>query len=391
MSKVPNADVNGVDFLGYRLGTDPMPDGSRTCWRTPIVAELGINHNGDESIAHKMIDVAADCGVDIVKFQKRDLGTLLQKRFLERPQDAPTGLANLLPVLRRCELDMAAYVRLGNHARQRGLKCLVTPFDEPSVDFLEDLGVDAYKVASSDCTNPLLLRKIAATGKPFVVSTGMTRELDVFAVVGLLNQIAPGRFALMHSVSGYPAAFSDCQLHMILRYKHAFKVPVGWSGHEKGVAVSVGAVAAGADLLERHFTLDRSASGPDHAASLEPDGLRKLVERVRAFEEAYGNPYMMGKGLTRGEMANQEALGKSLVARCALAAGEEVGWHAFEARSPGRGVSPMLLTQGIGFKISRDIQAGEALRAGDAVPDGLDMLGAAGRAAAPGSRTAEAA
>lgn len=369
MSRVPNADTTTLDFLGFPLGSKYNGGGvARTLHRTPIIAELGINHNGDEAIAHKMIDVAADCGVDIIKFQKRDLNTLLQQRYIDRPQDAPTGLANLLPVLKRCEFGKEAYLRFGVHARARGLRALVTPFDEASVDFLEDIGVDAYKVASCDANNPLLLRKIAATGKPFIVSTGMTKEAHVFETFKYLEQIASGRFGFMHSVSGYPAAFADCNLHMILRYKHAFHVPVGWSGHERGVAVSVGAVAAGADILERHFTLDRAASGPDHAASLEPDGLRKLVERVRAFEEAYGDPYMGGKGLTRGEVATQEALGKSLVAKRALKAGETVGWDAFEARSPGRGVWPMLLTYGEAFDVHRDVAAGEAFKPGDVLP-----------------------
>ncbi len=391
MSVVPNAYTSALDFLGLKIGGEDVVAGApmhvgrsgRACYRTPIIAEIGVNHNGDEQVAHHMIDVAADCGVDVVKFQKRDLDTLLQQRFIDRPQDAPTGLANLLPVLRRCELGDEAFMRLQTHAKERGLGFLVTPFDTASVAFLERLGVQAYKVASCDATNPLLLAAVAATGKPFLVSTGMTREMDVFEIVRFLERVAAGRFGLLHAVSGYPAAFSDCQLHMILRYKVAFKVPVGWSGHERGVAVSVGAVAAGADVLERHLTLDRTAIGPDHAASLEPEGMKKLVQRVRAFETAYGDPYMNGKELTRGETANHEALGKSLVSKCDFAPGEQFCMRDLEARSPGRGASPLLLLNGDedpakrAWTSTRHIKAGEPLVA-------TDLSGPSGRADGPG-------
>ncbi len=382
MSVVPNTDAAPLDFLGFKIGNA----GPGACHRTPIIAEIGVNHNGDEQVAHHMIDVAADCGVDIVKFQKRDLGTLLQQRYIDRPQDAPTGLANLLPVLRRCELGEEAFGRLKTHAAERGLGFLVTPFDTASVAFLEHLGVQAYKVASCDATNPLLLAAVAATGKPFLVSTGMTCEMDVFEIAYFLKRIAGGRHGLMHAVSGYPAAFEDCQLHMILRYKVAFKVPVGWSGHERGVAVSVGAVAAGADVLERHLTLDRTASGPDHAASLEPEGMKKLVQRVRAFEKAYGNPYMDGKELTRGETANHEALGKSLVAKRDIQFGERFGIEDLEARSPGRGVSPIAVLgegNGFGWVSTRAIACGEVLVS-------TDLSDAPGRAGASGIRFQEA-
>lgn len=383
MSVVPNSYVAPLDFLGFRVGSG----GPGACHRTPIIAEIGVNHNGDEKVAHHMIDVAADCGVDIVKFQKRDLNTLLQQRYIDRPQDAPTGLANLLPVLRRCELSEEAFGRLKAHAAERDLGFLVTPFDVASVAFLERLGVQAYKVASCDATNPLLLAAVAATGKPFLVSTGMTREMDVFEVVGFLKRIADGRFGLLHAVSGYPAAFEDCQLHMILRYKVAFKVPVGWSGHERGVAVSVGAVAAGADVLERHLTLDRTASGPDHAASLEPEGMKKLVQRVRAFEKAYGNPYMNGKELTRGETANHEALGKSLVARRAIAAGEWFTPSDLEARSPGRGVSPMRL---LGYEAASSFKSTRIIATGEALIE-TDLSDVGGRASASGIQSSEVA
>jgi sialic acid synthase SpsE len=383
VSVVPQQVTAAFDFLGHSIGNgENEPGVPMQRARAPIVAELGINHNGSEDIAHKMIDVAKACGADIVKLQRRDLATTYQTRYLEAPDTAPGGLAHYLPVLKRCELPAEAYPRLQEHAERLGLGFLVTPFDEPSVDFLEGLGVKAYKVASCDATNPLLLRRVAATGKPFLVSTGMTHELDVFRAVAYLQSIAGGRFGLMHAVSGYPVPFRDCQLHMILRYKVNHGVPVGWSGHERGVAVSVGAVAAGADVLERHFTLDRTMNGPDHAASLEPDGLKKLVERVRAFEEAFGNPYLTAKTLTRGEEATREVLGKSLVARRAIAAGEDYGWADLEARSPGRGVpAAALLGAANQWTAPRALALGEELRPEDLQVSGERfMVGPEGRA-----------
>lgn len=370
MSVVPNAQTSVLKFLGHSIGA---PAGA-TGHKTPIIAELGINHNGDEDIAHKMIDSAADCGADIVKLQLRDLKTTYERRYIDHPDSAPGGLAHYLPVLKACALPGDAYERLKTHAEERKLGFLVTPFDLPSVTYLESMGVEAYKVASCDATNPLLLGRLARTQKPVLVSTGMTTEVQVLRMAAHLAEVMPSRYALMHAISGYPAAFQDCQLHMIMRYKVNCGVPVGWSGHELGVSVSVCAVAVGADILERHFTLDRTMKGPDHAASLEPDGLKKLVERVRAFEAAFGDPYLQSKGITRGEEATQEVLGKSLVAKRDLAKGETIGWADVEARSPGRGVLPLtLLEVGSTWRNKRAMAAGERFIPADFMPEPAEV------------------
>lgn len=361
MSVVPNVITDTLEFLGHQLGHH----GAGCAHRAPIIAELGINHNGSEELAHKMVDAAKICGADIVKLQIRDLKTTYRREYIENPDIAPGGLANYLPVLKACALSGDAYERLKKHAEDLKLGFLVTPFDIPSVQYLESLGVQAYKVASGDCTNPLLLGRIARTNKPFLVSTGMTKEDDILVIAKHLSMVAPRRYAFMHAVSGYPAPFRDCQLHMIHRLKKATGVPVGWSGHERGVAVSVGAVAVGADILERHFTLDRTMRGPDHAASLEPDGLKKLVERVRAFEEAYGDAYMPPKGINRGEEASHEVLGKSLVAKEDIDKDQTFGWHQLEARGPGRGLSPMAVIGIHTWRAKRDIKAGEMLMQSD--------------------------
>lgn len=365
MSVLPQAEPHAVELLGHRVGNSPLTGLQATNvggHRCLIVAELGINHNGSVERAEEMIRQAAAAGVDVVKLQRRDLQACYTPEAYADPNRVAHGLANYMPVLRETQLPDAAYPRLKALAEGLGLGFLVTPFDEPSVDFLEALGVQAYKLASCDLLNPFLHRKVAATGKPVIASTGMCDEPAMFEAVAGLKQLLPGRLVLMHTVSSYPTADKDCQLHSILRLKVNQQVPVGWSGHERGVAISVAAAALGADLIERHFTLDRTLPGPDQAASLEPDGLKKLVARVRAFEEAYGDPYAP-KRMTRGEVAAQEILGKSLCFRRALPAGHVVALEDLEARSPGRGLKPTAAKDVVGKRLAEPATAGAPVAA----------------------------
>ncbi len=359
MSVVPQALTKSIDFLGRKVGTD-QSFGHRCL----IVAELGINHGGDLERAKRMVAAAAEAGVDVVKLQRRDLAACYTPAAFNDPNTAAHGLAHYIPVLKETQLRDMDYAALQRVAREEGVGFLVTPFDEPSVDFLEDLGVGAYKLASCDFANPFLYEKIAATGKPLIASTGMQNEVTLFEVVPKLKKLFPDSLALMHAVSSYPTAFRDCQLHMIHRLKVNHGVPVGWSGHERGVAVTVSAAALGADIIERHFTLDRSLPGPDQAASLEPDGLKKLVERVRATEEAYGDPYWT-KTLTRGEVQTQELLGKSLCWRSAFRPGHVVTMNDLEARSPGRGIPPQRAREYVGKELVEFVLVGEPVRAGN--------------------------
>ena len=382
MSVIPQAAPALVTLFGKEIGYAEAgldkPDPARPCL---IVAECGINHNGSITRAMDMVRAAADAGVDVVKFQRRDMSACYTPAANDNPNGAAHGLAHYLPVLKETQLKDEDYPRLKALAEGLGLSFLVTPFDEPSVDFLEALGVVAYKMASCDFGNPFLARKIAATGKPLIASTGMQEESTLFEVMPDLKALFPGRLALMHSVSSYPTAFRDCQLHMILRLKINHGVPVGWSGHERGAAVSVAAAALGADIIERHFTLDRTLTGPDQAASLEADGLSKLVERVRATEAAYGNPYWTKK-MTRGEMQTQEILGKSLCARRALPAGHVLTMDDLEARSPGRGIPPRRAAEFVGRVLDIGVSLGEPLVSSHF------MVGAAGRAAASATNSA---
>ena len=250
MSVIPQGDTDIIKLFGHSIGNEGEKRN-----RCLIVAELGINHGGNVDTAKRMIEAAHAAGVDVVKLQRRELRTTYTPTAYNNPNGAAHGLAHYLPVLKETQLCDEAYNELRIFAEVRGLGFLVTPWDEPSVDFLEQIGVKAYKLASADFANPFLHEAISRTGKPLIASTGMQHEITLFHVIPELKKKFHHRLVLMHAVSSYPTAFRDCQLHMILRLKINHRIPVGWSGHERGVAVSVAAAALGADIIERHFTL----------------------------------------------------------------------------------------------------------------------------------------
>jgi len=264
-----------------------------------VIAEIGLNHNGDVEVAKRLIDVAADAGADAVKLQKRtpELATPAHMRDVER--ETPWGTMTYLEYRHRVELDREQYIEIGDHATLRGLTWFASPWDEPSVAFLEELNVAAYKVASASVTDLALLRAIAATGRPVILSTGMSTLEQIDAAVAALD--AADRLIVLHATSTYPMPPAEANLRMIpvlaARYPG---VPIGYSGHEPGLQISLAAAALGATAIERHITLDRAMWGSDHAASLEPSGLERLVRDVRVIEEALGDGV---KRIQPGELA----------------------------------------------------------------------------------------
>ena len=333
--------------IGNKLVGDGQP-----CF---IIAEAGINHNGSLNIAKKLIDVAAESGADAVKFQKRDLNSLYQKKLVENPNLDSQGLETLMNVLKKVELSDSEYKELINYCKQNGILFLCTPWDKKSVDFLEKLNVPAYKISSADMTNFPLLKYVASKKKPMMISTGMSHFDEIKLTVDFLNKLRAD-FMLMHCNSTYPAPFKDLNLNFIKTLKDTFHVPVGYSGHERGVAISSMAAAIGANAIERHLTLDRTMPGPDHAASIEPQGLARLVKYIRTFEISLGN----GKrNFTRGEGLQREVLGKSLIAIKDIKAGQVISEDMVDAKSPGRGLSPQLISVLVGKKAKRDIKSDE--------------------------------
>jgi N-acetylneuraminate synthase len=333
--------------IGDRLVGDDQP--------TYIIAEIGVNHNGFLDLAIKLIDVAVDARVDAVKFQKRSLDQLYAKKYLENANVGEKTLRYLLPILQRVELSDEAYYKIVDHCQEKGVTFLCSAFDSKSADFLETLNVPAYKVASADLTNLPLLDHLIQKGKPLILSTGMSRMEEVEVTVGFLKD-RNAEFALLHCNSTYPAAFEDINL-LFMNQLRQFDVPVGYSGHERGIAVSTVASALGASIIERHLTLDRTMDGPDHAASLEPQGFGKMVRDIRQVDQALGTGEE--KFISRGEILNREVLGKSLVASRHIEPGEKITSSLVSVKGPALGLSPQNYPKLIGRVAERVIEEDE--------------------------------
>lgn len=315
-----------------------------------VIAEIGNNHNGDFDRALRMVDLAAEAGADCVKFQMRHLDEVYRRRSLAKNSD-DLGTEYILDLLRRFELTTQEHRRVAEYCRQRGILYLCTPWDKTSIALLEEFGVPAYKVASADLTNLPLLDRLCATGKPLILSTGMSRPEEVVCTAEFLRK-REAKFVFLHCNSTYPAPFHDIQLKWMERLRQVHPL-VGYSGHERGIAVSLAAVALGACVIERHFTLDRGMEGPDHAASLEPEEFRRLVEGIREIEQALGDGGE--RRLSQGEMINRENLGKSLVSARPLQRGAILTPEDIKVCSPGQGLSPQQYDQLVGRELARDM------------------------------------
>jgi N-acetylneuraminate synthase len=251
-----------------------------------VIAEIGINHNGELDNAKKLIDVAADAGCQAVKFQKRtpDISTPENQKNVQR--ETPWGVMTYLEYKHRIEFGDAEYQEIADYSAKKGLDWFASPWDVPSVEFLEDHGVTVHKVASASITDIPLLEALRDTRKPIILSTGMSTMEEIDKAVEV---VGTDKLVLMHATSTYPLDPKEANLLMINTLRERFGVPVGYSGHETGLQVSLAAVALGADALERHITLDRAMWGTDHGASLEPTGLSRLIRDVRVIEEALGD------------------------------------------------------------------------------------------------------
>jgi len=316
-----------------------------------FIAEAGINHNGSIQIAKQLINIASDAKADAVKFQKRDLTSLYPQKLLDNPLLGERSSQYLLEHLKLADLSDGEFVELANYANEHGIIFLCTPWDKKSVDFLDQIGVMAFKTGSPDLTNLDLLGYIASKRKPMIVSTGMSTFEEIKTTVEFLEKLK-AKFALLHCCSIYPAPFFNINLRFMIRLKKEFDVVVGYSGHEEGIAVSEVAVALGASIIERHFTIDRTLPGPDHAMSLEPVGLKKQIRDIRQIEMAMGTGK---KWLTRGEFMNREALGKSLFAARSIKKSQVITKEMVVVKGPGKGLSPQRIFDLVGLKAKRNI------------------------------------
>lgn len=317
---------------------------------TYIIAEIGNNHNGSLDKAIEMVDMAIDLKVDCVKFQMRHLNQVYRKRSLDKTGE-DLGTEYIIDLLNRFELTIEEHKKLANYCDSKGIQYMCTPWDLDSVKVLEGFGVKAYKVASADLTNLPLIDKLIETKKPLILSTGMNSFEEVQITVNFLNK-RNAEFVLLHCNSTYPAPFQDINLKWIEQLRNLHKY-IGYSGHERGIAVSLAAVAMGSCVIERHFTLDRNMEGPDHAASLEFSEFKALVLGIREIEQALGNND--ARILSQGEMINRENLGKSLVSSKCLPKGTILSSEHIKVVSPGQGLSPQNYEKLLGIELSRDM------------------------------------
>jgi len=265
-----------------RIGRHEVGDGEPVY----VIGEIGLNHNGDVDIAKKLIDVAAVAGVQAVKFQKRTPAISTPEHMKQVPRETPWGTMTYLEYRYRVEFEQEQYAEIAAYSDSRGLDWFASPWDEPAVDFLEGMDVVAHKIASASVTDKGLLRRVAATGKPVILSTGMSTLEQIDAAVEILGT---ERLLMLHATSTYPLPAEEANLLMIDTLKERYGVPIGYSGHEPGLQISIAAVAMGAVAVERHITLDRAMWGSDHAASLEPHGLMSLVRDIRIIGTARGD------------------------------------------------------------------------------------------------------
>lgn len=347
MALLKNFQINGT-----KLGKD------QPCY---IVAEIGINHNGDIKIAKSLIDVAVNAGANAVKFQKRHLKSLYRNEVIENPNLESQGFEILLDVLKNVELSDLDYKEIIAYCNEKNITFLCTAWDKKSVDFLESLNISAYKIASADLTNFPLIQYIIDTKKPIILSSGMSTMEEIEKTIDFLNS-KNSDFLLLHSNSTYPAPVETLNLELIPFFEKKFQNLIGYSGHEQGIIPSLTAAILGAVLIERHITLDKNMEGIDQSSSLEPPEFAQMISYIRESEKSRGKPI---KKMTRGEILQKEVLGKSIVCSSDIEKDEIFSFNNIEVKGPAKGLSPQFYYDLIGKKSNRSIKKGAYIQKND--------------------------
>ncbi|QGP92818.1 N,N'-diacetyllegionaminic acid synthase [Neomoorella glycerini] len=329
--------------------------------RVFIIAEAGVNHNGDLQLAKKLVDAAVQSGADAVKFQTfkaEDVVTPGAERAQYQKDNMPEKDESQLEMIKRLELSYAQFRELYAYCRHKGIIFLSSPFDQESIDFLAALGVPYFKIPSGEITNYPFLRRIAGKKRPVILSTGMATLGEVEGALRVLREAGATDITLLHCTTNYPALPEEVNLRAMLTMRQAFALPVGYSDHTIGIAIPIAAVALGAEVIEKHLTLDRTFPGPDHRASLEPGEFKEMVAAIRQVEKS------LGDGIKRpapGELAVMPAARRSLVAARDIAAGEIITESCLTAKRPGTGIPPNFWDVVVGRQARRDIAAGSIL------------------------------
>lgn len=331
--------------------------------RVLIIAEAGVNHNGSLDIAKRLVDEAADAGVDIVKFQTFKAEKLVsksakqaeyQQRNMGKTDDSQYSM------LKKLELSPLQHEELIDYCREKGIRFFSTAFDMDSIEYLHSLNLGLWKIPSGEITNYPYLRKIAQYGEPVILSTGICELSDIEAAIQVLLSygLQKKQITVLHCNTEYPTPMRDVNLKAMLEIERKFGVAVGYSDHTEGIEVPIAAVALGATVIEKHFTLDKNMNGPDHKASLEPQDLRAMVKAIRNIEQALGSGH---KVISASERKNIEVARKSIVAACPIRKGDLLTDENLTVMRPGNGISPMRWEEVIGTYATRNYQEEEPI------------------------------
>lgn len=325
-----------------------------------VIAEAGVNHNGNIEIAKKLINAAKNSDADAVKFQTFKAEKVMSK-FAQMAdyQKVNTGIDETqLEMIKKLELSYNDFVYLKEYCDKLDIEFMSTPFDYDSIDFLNELDVQHWKIPSGEITNLPYLIKIAKLHKPVILSTGMSTMEDIKAALSILRENGAGEITVLHCTTEYPAPFEDVNLNAMNTIMKMFNIPVGYSDHTKGIEVSIAAVALGATIIEKHFTLDRNMEGPDHKASLEPHELKAMISAIRNVEASLGSGV---KKPAPSEQKNMTIARKSIVANCKIKKGEVFTENNITVKRPGNGISPMKWFEVIGQVAIRDFEEDELI------------------------------
>lgn len=329
--------------------------------KTFVIAEAGVNHNGNFENAKKMIDVAKKSGVDAVKFQTFKAEKVVSK-FAEKAEYQKNNTGNSesqLEMVKKLELSFSDFKELKEYSEKQGILFLSTPFDFESIEFLENLGMEIWKIPSGEITNLPYLEKIAKIGKKIIMSTGMCELSEIEEALKVLKEGGAKDISILHCNTEYPTPMKDVNLLAMLGLKERFKVDIGYSDHTLGIEVPISAVALGAQIIEKHFTLDKSMEGPDHIASLNPQELEEMVKAIRNIEVALGSKE---KFASESEFKNRAIARKSIVANRKIKVGEILTEENLTVKRPGTGISPMKWNSVIGTRALKDFEEDEMIQ-----------------------------
>ena len=324
-----------------------------------IIAEAGVNHNGSFALACKLVDAAKEAGADCIKFQTFKSENLVSRSAKKAEyQKMTTGDSSQQDMLKKLELSFDEFIQLKNYCEKVGICFLSTPFDFDSIDFLNSIDMPFWKIPSGEVTNLPYLLALAKTGKPVVMSTGMCTLKEIREAIDVLQANGTKEIKLLHCNTEYPTPFEDVNLKAMQTMRDEFQMEVGYSDHTKGIEVPIAAVALGATIIEKHFTLDRNMEGPDHKASLEPQELAEMVCCIRNIEKALGSGDKMP---SPSEKKNIAVARKSIVAKSKIKAGDTLTENNITVKRPGTGISPMKWFEVLGTKAVKDFDEDELI------------------------------